>query len=195
MQRGPPRAADAKAFVWIGLHEPTEEEFDAIQAEFDLHELAVEDAIKAHQRPKLEVYGDTVFVVLKTARYVDPEEVVRSARSCSSSATASSSPCATARRARSTGCASAWRSNDELLSCGPGAVLHAIIDRVVDDYAPVIAGLEEDIEEVEEEVFSAARDERGRAHLQAQARGARVPPRHRRRSWSRSSGWPPAATS
>ena len=58
--------------MWIGLHEPTEEEFDSIRSEFDLHPLAVEDAIKAHQRPKLEVYGDLVFVVLKTARYVDP---------------------------------------------------------------------------------------------------------------------------
>src|ERR671916_445146 len=65
------------AFTWIGLYEPTEEEFDSIRREFDLHELAVEDAIHAHQRPKLEVYGDTVFIVLKTARYVDESEVVR----------------------------------------------------------------------------------------------------------------------
>src|SRR5262245_57655428 len=65
------------AFTWIGLYEPTEDEFDSIRREFNLHELAVEDAIHAHQRPKLEVYGDMVFIVLKTARYVDPEEVVR----------------------------------------------------------------------------------------------------------------------
>src|SRR5919106_4690209 len=64
------------AFVWIGIHEPTEHEFDSLQREFELHELAVEDAIKAHQRPKLEVYDGTLFVVLKTARYVDREEVV-----------------------------------------------------------------------------------------------------------------------
>src|SRR5215211_4739060 len=65
-----------ECFAWIGLHEPTEEEFDSVRREFDLHELAVEDAIKAHQRPKLEVYGDTLFVVLRPARYLDaPEEV------------------------------------------------------------------------------------------------------------------------
>ena len=69
-----------EAFVWIGLYEPTEDEFDSIKGEFDLHELAVEDAINAHQRPKLEVYGETVFLVLKTARYVDPEEVVELGR-------------------------------------------------------------------------------------------------------------------
>ena len=64
------------AFVWIGLHEPTSEEFEVVRREFDLHELAVEDAIKAHQRPKLESYDDSVLLVLKPARYVDTEEVV-----------------------------------------------------------------------------------------------------------------------
>ena len=63
-------------FVWIGLYEPTEEEFDSLRREFELHPLAVEDAIHAHQRPKLEVYDDMVFLVLKTARYVDPTEVM-----------------------------------------------------------------------------------------------------------------------
>ena len=64
-------------FVWIGLYEPTHEEFDSLRREFKLHPLAVEDAIKAHQRPKLDVYEDMVFIVLKTARYVDSEEVVQ----------------------------------------------------------------------------------------------------------------------
>ena len=63
-------------FVWIGLYEPTADEFDSVRREFDLHELAVEDAINAHQRPKLEVYGEMLFMVLKTARYVDPTEVI-----------------------------------------------------------------------------------------------------------------------
>src|SRR5690349_17848806 len=66
------------AFVWLGVHEPTPDEFDAVAREFDLHELAVEDAVEAHERPKLEVYGQTVFVVLKTLRYIDSEEVIRS---------------------------------------------------------------------------------------------------------------------
>jgi magnesium transporter len=64
------------AFVWIGLHEPTEEEFAKVRWEFDLHELAVEDAINAHQRPKLEVYGDSLFLVLKTVRYVPERDEV-----------------------------------------------------------------------------------------------------------------------
>src|SRR5919109_2215560 len=64
------------AFVWLGLYEPPEEELDSVRREFGLHELAVEDALNAHQRPKLEVYDDTIFVVLKPARYIDSEEVV-----------------------------------------------------------------------------------------------------------------------
>src|SRR5690242_8791055 len=64
------------AFVWIGVYEPSEEEFDAVAREFDLHELAVEDAVDAHQRPKLEQYGDTLFMVLKTIRYVEADETV-----------------------------------------------------------------------------------------------------------------------
>ena len=67
---------DTHGLAWIGLYKPTEEEFAAVAGEFGLHELAVEDAIKAHQRPKIERYGDTLFVVLKPARYLDdPEEV------------------------------------------------------------------------------------------------------------------------
>ena len=65
------------AFSWIGLYEPSEAEFESIRTEFGLHELAVEDAIHAHQRPKLEVFGEMVFIVLKTARYVDSTEVIQ----------------------------------------------------------------------------------------------------------------------
>src|SRR5256885_2228845 len=70
------RSAEDGSFVWIGLRDPTEEEFDAVAREFYLHELAVEDAIKAHQRPKIEEYGDTLFIVLKTAHYHDDTETV-----------------------------------------------------------------------------------------------------------------------
>ena len=63
-------AAAARGFAWVGLVEPTAQEFDAVRREFDLHELAVEDAVSAHQRPKLEIYGDTLFLVIKTVRYV-----------------------------------------------------------------------------------------------------------------------------
>ena len=150
-------ANDKDAFVWIGLHEPSEQEFDAIQAEFELHPLAVEDAIKAHQRPKLEVYGDTVFVVLKTARYVDPHEVVKLGEIL---IFLGEGFVITVRHGEASSLHDVrerLEQNSQLLSHGPGAVLHAIVDKVVDDYGPAIAGLQEDIEQVEEEVFSEAR--------------------------------------
>jgi len=146
-----------EGFVWIGLHEPTEDEFDSIRREFDLHELAVEDAIKAHQRPKLEVYGEMVFVVLKTARYADREEVVEFGEIL---IFLGDDYIVTVRHGEASGLHDvrlALESNPDLLRCGPGAVLHAIVDRVVDDYAPAIAGLEQDIDEVENQVFSHAR--------------------------------------
>jgi magnesium transporter len=150
-------ASDERAFVWIGLHEPSEEEFDSIRTEFDLHPLAVEDAIKAHQRPKLEVYGETVFVVLKTARYVDPEEIVQLGEIL---IFLGEGFVITVRHGEASslhGVRERLEENSELLAHGPGAVLHAIVDKVVDDYGPAIAGLQEDIEQVEEEVFSEAR--------------------------------------
>jgi magnesium transporter len=144
------------AFVWIGLHEPTREEFDAVSGEFELHELAIEDAIKAHQRPKLERYGDVDFLVLKTARYVEPDEIefgeillfigeafVVSVRH------GEGVPLAGVR--------AKTEDRPDLLRCGPLAVVHGILDEVVDAYAPVMEALDRDIEEVEEEVFSGDR--------------------------------------
>jgi magnesium transporter len=144
-------------FAWIGLHEPTSEEFDSIKREFDLHELAVEDAVKAHQRPKLEVYDDMVFVVLKTARYADPEEVVDLGEIA---IFLGEDFVITVRHGEASSLAGVRREleNDpDLLRCGPGAVLHAIVDRVVDDYMPALDGLRQDVEEVETEVFSSTR--------------------------------------
>ena len=144
-------------FVWIGLHEPTEEEFDSVRREFALHELAVEDAIHAHQRPKLEVYGETIFVVLKTARYVDSEEVVEFGEILIFTGEGF---IVTVRHGEATGLhevREAVESDAERLKRGPGAVLHAIVDRVVDDYEPAMEGLRVDIEEVETEVFSPER--------------------------------------
>src|SRR5918999_3653321 len=145
------------SFVWIGLHAPTEHEFDSLRREFDLHELAVEDAIKAHQRPKLEVYGDMLFVVLKTARYVDPDEVVEFGEIL---IFLGEDFIITVRHGEASelhGVRQRLEQNTELLRCGPGAVLHAIVDKVVDDYQPALAGLEEDVDEVEREVFSTER--------------------------------------
>ncbi len=145
-------------FVWIGLHEPTEEEFDSVRREFALHELAVEDAIHAHQRPKLEVYGDTIFVVLKTARYVDEEEVVEFGEILIFTGEGF---IVTVRHGEATSLhdvRGAVEGDKERLKRGPGAVLHAIVDRVVDDYEPAMEGLREDIEQVETDVFSPDRD-------------------------------------
>jgi magnesium transporter len=151
------RSADGSAFVWIGLRDPSSEEFDAVAREFYLHELAVEDAIKAHQRPKIEEYDGTLFMVLKTARYHDDAETVEIGEInlfagpgfIISVRHGSPTPLDNVRKQ--------IESRQDLLKCGPGAVMHAIIDRVVDDYEPVLAGIEDDIEEVEEEVFSPSR--------------------------------------
>jgi magnesium transporter len=145
------------AFTWIGLFEPTEEEFESIRSEFDLHPLAVEDAIHAHERPKLEVFADVVFIVLKTARYVDPTEVIKLGEIL---IFLGHDYVITVRHGEASelgGVRRRLEENPELLQHGPGAVLHAIVDRVVDDYAPAIAGLGEDIDQVEDQVFSGVR--------------------------------------
>ncbi len=145
------------SFVWIGLFEPTPEEFDSLRREFALHPLAVEDAIHAHQRPKLEVYDDMVFLVLKTARYVDPTEVIQLGEVL---VFIGSDFIITVRHGEATNLhpvREALDANPERLRHGPGAVLHAILDRIVDDYLPAIEGLEQDIEQVEEQLFSGER--------------------------------------
>jgi magnesium transporter len=111
---------EPSGMAWIGLARPTESELLSLAAEFDLHPLSVEDAMEAHQRPKLERYGETLFVVLRAARYLDAVEEV---------------------------------DFGELLALGPEAVLYAILDAVVDGYAPVVAGVQNDIDEIETEVF------------------------------------------
>jgi magnesium transporter len=145
------------SFVWIGLHEPTHEEFEGVRSEFGLHELAVEDAVKAHQRPKLEKYGDSLLVVLKTARYVDKDEVVQTGEIL---LFLGEGFIVAVRHGEASGLKEVRKSLEgrpDFLAHGPSAVLYGIVDRVVDDYLPVVAGLEDDIEEVEAEVFSSIR--------------------------------------
>ncbi|WP_250305946.1 magnesium and cobalt transport protein CorA [Streptomyces sp. NBC_01387] len=140
--------------AWIGLHRPTEEEILSLAAEFDLHPLAVEDALEAHQRPKLERYGDTLFVVLRAARYLDaPEEVdfgelhVFVGRDFLITVRHGAAPDLSAVRRR-------MEETPDLLALGPEAALYAILDAVVDGYAPVVAGVQIDMDEIETEVFS-----------------------------------------
>jgi magnesium transporter len=144
-------------FTWIGLYEPTEVEFESIRSEFDLHPLAVEDAIHAHERPKLEVFGDMVFIVLKTAKYVDPTEVIKLGEIL---VFLGHDYIITVRHGETSELTPVRRQLEDepdLLQHGPGAVLHAIVDRVVDDYGPALAGLNEDIDQVEDQVFSESR--------------------------------------
>ncbi|WP_277213285.1 magnesium/cobalt transporter CorA [Isoptericola croceus] len=140
--------------AWIGLERPDERELAALAREFDLHPLAVEDAIQAHQRPKIERYGDTLFVVLHAARYLDSVEEVEFSElhlfvgpDFVVSVRHGDSPDLATVRAR-------LESTPQMLSRGPEAVLYAIMDRVVDDYAPVVSGLDYDIDQIESEVFS-----------------------------------------
>ncbi|MGW0767149.1 magnesium and cobalt transport protein CorA [Streptomyces sp. NPDC002676] len=139
--------------AWIGLARPTADELLSLAAEFDLHPLAVEDAMEAHQRPKLERYGDTLFVVLRAARYLDaPEEVefgelhVFVGPDFVITVRHGAAPDLTAVRRR-------MEDSTELLKLGPEAVLYAILDAVVDGYAPVVTGVQNDIDEIETEVF------------------------------------------
>ncbi|MCD9140689.1 magnesium and cobalt transport protein CorA [Streptomyces albireticuli] len=139
--------------AWIGLHRPTESELVSLAEEFDLHQLAVEDALEAHQRPKLERYGDTLFVVLRAARYLDASEEVDFGElhifvghDFVITVRHGAAPDLSAVRRR-------MESTPELLALGPEAVLYAILDAVVDGYAPVVWGVQNDIDEIETEVF------------------------------------------
>jgi magnesium transporter len=144
-----------ECFAWIGLHEPSEDEFDSVRREFNLHELAVEDAIHAHQRPKLEIYRDSLFLVLKSARYRDTDERVELGEIL---VFVGDGFIITVRHGETAlhDVRLSLEARPDLLRLGPGAALHAIIDRVVDDYGPVIAALAQDIQEIEGEVFSTA---------------------------------------
>ena len=142
----------------------------------------MEDAIAAHQRPKLEVYDDDLFVVLKTARYDDRSETVEFAEL---QLFVGASYVVTVRHGEASALADVRRTIEadlERIRCGPMAVLHAVIDHVVDDYVPVIDGLDNDMAEIEDAVFATDRPRGVRpqpADLQAQARGARLLPQHR----------------
>jgi len=149
---------DQKGIAWIGLYRPTAEEFESVAQEFELHILSVEDALDAHQRPKLERYGDTLFVVLRPARYVDESETVEFGET---HVFVGKEFVVTVRHSEVPELGEVRRqleSDPELLRRGPEAILHAIMDKVVDDYGPVADGLENDIEEIEAQVFGGSAD-------------------------------------
>jgi magnesium transporter len=155
----PTTMGEEGSFVWLGLYEPTTEEFSEVRRHFSLHELAVEDALSAHQRPKLEMYDESVFVVVKTARYLDAEECIEFGEILVFIGEGflvhvrhgEATPLTPARRS--------IESRPDLLACGPSAVLYGILDHVVDSYESVVAGLDNDVHEVELAVFADQADD------------------------------------
>jgi magnesium transporter len=145
---------DGECFGWVGLFEPSEAEMARVQHLFDLHELAVEDAMKAHQRPKVERYGESIVVVLRTLWYVDAEDAVETGQV---SVFVGNRYVVTVRHGQGAGLATARHELEErasVLGHGPSAVLWAICDSVVDGYDSVAEAVEVDIDEVEASVFS-----------------------------------------
>jgi magnesium transporter len=160
-QEGPASLEEAAArcrdggFVWLGLFEPGAEELAQVQDAFGLHELAVEDAQNVHLRPKTELYGEDVrLVILRTARYDDEAEEVEFGEISVFLAptfviTVRQGVASELREARQR-----LEHRPELLKTGSSSVLWAILDQVVDSYAPVVAGLDIDIDQIESTVFS-----------------------------------------
>jgi magnesium transporter len=155
-----------QGFVWLGMVDPAPEELESVQDIFGLHELAVEDAQSFHLRPKVEKYeGGIVFVVLRTARYVDAREEVEFGEI---SIFVGPGFVITVRQGSASDLHPArlrLEARPELLAEGPASVLWAIADQIVDDYAPVVEGLDRDIEEVEQLVFSGSHAPTRRIYL------------------------------
>ncbi|ROR37324.1 magnesium transporter [Kitasatospora cineracea] len=149
--------AAGDGFLWIGLADPTAAEFDHVAEEFGLHPLAVEDAVTAHQRPKVDIYQDSVFTVLKTAAYHQQDETVSIGELMiflgdSYVMTVRHGPESPLKQLRAK-----LEEQPELLAHGPAAVLYAICDLVVDQYLDVATELQTDLDELEEEIFSPGR--------------------------------------
>jgi magnesium transporter len=150
------------AFVWIGLHEPDEHQMQAVADVFSLHELAVEDAVHAHQRPKLERYDKTLFLVLKTVNYVEHESVALAREIVETGEImifVGPDFVVTVRHGEHGGLAGVRKRLDAspaTLKLGPYAIMHAIADHVVDHYLEVTDMMEVDIDAMEEEIFSPA---------------------------------------
>jgi magnesium transporter len=145
-------ARSESSFVWVALVEPTADEFAAVSSEFDLHELAVEDAVKAHQRPKLERYGDILFIVLKTVVYEGPVDLVETGEVM---LFVGSDFLISVRHGPSGGLGGVRESLErrpEMLEHGSAAAMYALIDRIVDGYRPVADAVADDIEALESAV-------------------------------------------
>jgi magnesium transporter len=163
--------ATGEAFLWIGLYEPTEEEFSLVSREFGLHRLAVEDALTAHQRPKLETYDDSLFVVLKPVEYEPQSDTVTTGEVM---VFIGDSFVVTVRHGEGSPLSAVRRrleeEDREVLRHGPTAVLYAVSDAIVDKYTDVADELQTDLEELEAEVFAPTGSDSGRSSTSTAAR-------------------------
>ncbi|SDC48934.1 magnesium transporter [Geodermatophilus telluris] len=164
-------AVERGGFVWLGLFEPTEAELDAIAGRYRLHPLAVEDAVYAHQRPKLERYDADLFMVLKTARYVEHEELTATSEVVGTGEVmvfVGAHHVITVRHGDHNDLTDLRRRLEEerdLLCHGPAAVLYAVADLVVDTFVDVVEQVQDDVDELEASVFSPQRtDDIGRLY-------------------------------
>jgi magnesium transporter len=151
------RAIEENDFVWVGLHDPDGAELEAVADLYGLHELAVEDAISAHQRPKVERYDESLFMVLKTLWYVDEEDAVETGEI---SLFVGHQFVVSVRHGSGGGLGDTrhrLEGMSTVLAHGPSAVVYAVCDQVVDRYEEVIGSLQEDVDEVEQSVFSTGR--------------------------------------
>lgn len=143
-------------FVWVGIHEPSAEEFSEIAEEFELHELAVQDAVNAHQRPKLEFYDGMCFLVVKTVNYVDVDQLLETGELMlfirENFVIAVRHGKGRLNEARKQ-----LEQRQELLTHGVSAVIYAILDQVVDNYQSSAEKLDTEIQAVEESVFTPKR--------------------------------------
>jgi len=152
-------------FVWLGLYEPTVEELQDVGRRFGLHELALEDAYRAHQRPKLEDYDDSYFIVLRPARYDDEREEVEFGEIMLFVSSTHVIAVRHGAASELTGVRRQLESHPELLEFGPASAVWAIVDKVVDDYQPVVDGIDTDITEVENEIFQHRSDSTQRIYF------------------------------
>ena len=164
-------ATERGGYVWLGLYTPTEDELNAIAEQYDLHPLAVEDAVYAHQRPKLDRYDDALFMVLKTATYVEHERLTATSEVVGTGEVMvflGAHYVITVRHGEHgelTELRHRLEDQADLLSLGPSAVLYAIADHVVDLFVDVAGAVEEDVDELEASVFSPERtDDIGRLY-------------------------------
>ncbi len=144
---------DPKQFVWIGLHEPDEELLQRVQREFSLHDLAIEDAHRAHQRPKIEVYGNTLFIVIRTTQF---HESGQSYEWGETHFFVGANFIVSVRHGASTSYVDVrtrCENAPQLLTKGPGFVLYALMDSIVDRYFPLVEMMEQKLDELEDRIF------------------------------------------